>query len=283
MGTLRLHCPDLAAGRLVIRGAEAYHAAVTRRVHVGDRVILFDGAGCEASAEVSAAKPREITLSVATPALHVFDAPRRVTVAVASPKPERQPQLIEKCTELGVAAVWPVAAHRGVALPSSAGLDKWRRRTIEACKQCGRRWLPVISDTLPLSEVLRRSTEFDAAVMLHPTDRAESFVHFLRERWGGEDTPGHPPGHAKEAPLPRYHGNATPTHAAPGTSMVTPSRDSGPPRCPTLLVLIGPEGGWTDEELAQARTRGVAVVRLGGTILRTETAAMVACALAVFV
>lgn len=46
-----------------------------------------------------------------------------------------------------------------------------------------------------------------------------------------------------------------------------------------VLLAIGPEGGWTDEELAFLRETGWAAASLGDTILRAETAAIVACAL----
>jgi len=46
-----------------------------------------------------------------------------------------------------------------------------------------------------------------------------------------------------------------------------------------VLYLIGPEGGWTDAELESAQTSGFALVGLGPTILRSETAAVVATAL----
>lgn len=41
-----------------------------------------------------------------------------------------------------------------------------------------------------------------------------------------------------------------------------------------LTVIIGSEGGWSDEELDQARTDGVPLITLGGRILRAETAAI---------
>jgi len=46
-----------------------------------------------------------------------------------------------------------------------------------------------------------------------------------------------------------------------------------------VLYMIGPEGGWTDEELVFAQQRGFALVGLGGTRLNTKTAAVVATAL----
>ncbi len=45
-----------------------------------------------------------------------------------------------------------------------------------------------------------------------------------------------------------------------------------------LALLVGPEGGWTEEELALAVSRGVSPVGLGATTLRADTAAVVALA-----
>jgi 16S rRNA (uracil1498-N3)-methyltransferase len=46
-----------------------------------------------------------------------------------------------------------------------------------------------------------------------------------------------------------------------------------------LTALVGPEGGWEDEEVERARRHGWAVVTLGGRTLRAETAAVAVCAL----
>jgi 16S rRNA (uracil1498-N3)-methyltransferase len=47
-----------------------------------------------------------------------------------------------------------------------------------------------------------------------------------------------------------------------------------------VAFAVGPEGGWTDDELAQFEAAGWQSVTLGGTILRAETAAMAALAVA---
>jgi 16S rRNA (uracil1498-N3)-methyltransferase len=53
-----------------------------------------------------------------------------------------------------------------------------------------------------------------------------------------------------------------------------------PPFSTEVALAIGPEGGWADEELAWFRETGWAAASLGNTILRAETAAIVAIALA---
>ena len=58
------------------------------------------------------------------------------------------------------------------------------------------------------------------------------------------------------------------------------SKREAPPEGPPLsvLVLVGPEGGWTKEEEESILTCGFEAASLGKNILRTETAAI--CALA---
>ncbi|MBI4991837.1 MAG: 16S rRNA (uracil(1498)-N(3))-methyltransferase [Candidatus Harrisonbacteria bacterium] len=51
------------------------------------------------------------------------------------------------------------------------------------------------------------------------------------------------------------------------------------PKPYTLNVLVGPEGGWTEQELKVAKENGVKIVSLGSRVLRTETAGMVAVAI----
>ena len=61
-----------------------------------------------------------------------------------------------------------------------------------------------------------------------------------------------------------------------GYSLIS-ALDRAPPD--RVIALIGSEGGWTDEEIAQARDTGWKIVTLGGRTLRAETAAIVAAAL----
>jgi len=46
-----------------------------------------------------------------------------------------------------------------------------------------------------------------------------------------------------------------------------------------ISVFVGPEGGFTPDEVEVARAAGLRIISLGGRILRAETAAIAACAL----
>ena len=53
----------------------------------------------------------------------------------------------------------------------------------------------------------------------------------------------------------------------------------GQPPPPTISLFVGPEGGYTEEEVANARSVGARVVSLGPRVLRAETASLVFAAL----
>ena len=54
-------------------------------------------------------------------------------------------------------------------------------------------------------------------------------------------------------------------------------RHMPPPK--DIALMVGPEGGWAEEEVVRAREEGFYPVGLGGRTLRTETAAIAACAI----
>jgi 16S rRNA (uracil1498-N3)-methyltransferase len=70
---------------------------------------------------------------------------------------------------------------------------------------------------------------------------------------------------------------------AAASKIMFAEREGGPLRPalsgPPVLYLVGPEGGWTDAEMAEARKAGFRLVSLGASILKAETAAIVGGAL----
>lgn len=60
----------------------------------------------------------------------------------------------------------------------------------------------------------------------------------------------------------------------PGAAHSLASALSAQPGLPAVTLLVGPEGGWSDEEYALACTHGVQAIRFGSRVLRTETAGL---------
>ena len=229
----RFYAPtDLTQSTVELSGPEAHHLAVVLRLGPGDRVVLFDGEGTEADAEITSVSRKAVQLA---PGELQRDPPSAQTVilAAAAPKGERFRWLVEKATELGVSRLVPLETERSVVEPGAGKLEKLRQVVIAACKQCGCNRLMQLDPPL-------RWTEFNA-----------------REASDGRLLVAHPGGRPARAV---FGGNASPD--------------------PCLLLAVGPEGGFTEAEIALAINVGASVVSLGPRILRIETAALAFAALA---
>ena len=109
-----------AGAAVTLSTEESQHAIRVMRLQVGERVMLFDGRGTEAEAEVIELGRNRCELQVQASHLISREPPREVDLAIALPKPDRARELIERLTELGVKSVTPVIAQRTQRPPSSS-------------------------------------------------------------------------------------------------------------------------------------------------------------------
>src|SRR6516164_3105900 len=124
----------LAPGPIQFGGPEARHLATVCRLRPGDALTLFNGDGREYPARVLHVSKRDVTVEITG-----VETPHRehgflLEVAAALPKGDRAQFLIEKLTELGVAAFIPLQASRSVVHPRETKLDRLQRHVIEASK-----------------------------------------------------------------------------------------------------------------------------------------------------
>jgi 16S rRNA (uracil1498-N3)-methyltransferase len=158
-------------GEVVLDGAEGRHAADVRRVRAGEVVLVGDGAGTRARAEVTAVERARVTCRVlerrveAPPAL-------RVVLAQALVKGDRGELAVELATEAGVDAVVPWRAERCVARwdegqRGAKALARWRSTAREAAKQARRARIPDVAE--PASTAQLAGWGADAVLLLEAT------------------------------------------------------------------------------------------------------------------
>lgn len=254
----------VAGDVLTLTGPEARHAVSVRRLRTGERVDLVDGAGlrlvCEAMRPGAPAagdrqdrpdrpdRPRRsggsdrLTVRVLE-RVEEPEPPVRLALVQAPAKGGRDEQAVETATEVGVDLVVPWRAGRCVSVwngpRATRGRARWEATAREAAKQARRARVPRVESD--------RSTRELAAWVRGVTD-AGGAVLVLHEEAG------------------------TPIGAA-----ALPEPGDG--RAPVLAVVVGPEGGIGEEEVAALEGAGARAVRLGPHVMRTASAGPVALAL----
>lgn len=146
-------------------------------------------------------------------------------------------ELVERAEEMGVQELWVLETKRTVAKMHSEAKERarrrWERIVVEAAKQSGSPVLTEVIGPISFEEALNEKLESsDRAYLFHPGTRSLPFSGFVEELRWAG---------AKEV-----------------------SR--------SVTLFFGPEGGFSEDEVRLAESRGIQKVSLGDSILRLETA-----------
>ncbi len=250
----RVLCHELPKPQkpIPVDSEEAAHLHQVLRLRDGSPVIAMDGRGKAIAARyfIRDRKPwLEATESVPSEQRSAHEEHGKLVLEVAVIKGDAMSWVIEKAVEMGAHRLVPVvSAHAVVQVDKKGGehfVERWQRIADQALKQCERLHRMQVDAPVTLDELLRRPLSPNAQRLVALEPKA---------RHG----------------MPRP---ARPMSAALFRSDKTPH------------ILIGPEGGWSQQELelfaAEARASKLESVDLGPLVLRAETAAVftLGCAL----
>jgi 16S rRNA (uracil1498-N3)-methyltransferase len=264
---------DLAADLIVLTGAEGRHAATVRRIRPGERADVTDGQGLLAECVVTAARAGQVELRVqARREVPVPDP--LITVVQAIPKGERAELAVETMTEVGVDVIVPWQAERCVARwpadRAPKALGRWRSAAREAAKQARRARVPEVTGLASSADVAARISAAAFAIVLEPDAGVALSQLALAQPTGSQPTGSQPTGSQPTG--------SQPTGSQPG---VPGPEKLSPPPLPVsgdIILIVGPEGGISPDELTAFTDAGATSARLGESVLRTSTAGAVAAA-----
>lgn len=152
------HVPT--SGVVTLDGPEGRHAADVRRVQPGEVILVGDGAGTRARAEVVEVGRGHVAARIDEVRTEPSSGPR-ITLAQALAKGDRGELAVELATEAGIDAIIPWRADRCVTRwddgPRGAkALAKWRSTATEAAKQSRRARIPEVSEPLTTPQLAQR-------------------------------------------------------------------------------------------------------------------------------
>lgn len=234
MRTIRCHVdqPLAPGGVATLSETATGHLVRVLRLGVGDAIVLFNGDGHDFAARLVSVGKRGAEAEVTDARPVANESPLRITLAQGIARGEKMDWVLQKGTELGVAAFAPVSTDRTEvkldAERAAKRLAHWQGILVSACEQCGRARLPRLAEPLSLA-AYAAAEPAPMKLVLDPT--AELGLH-----------------------------------------------DLSLPAAAEVALLVGPEGGLSERDLATARAAGFKGLRLGPRILRTETAGVAAIA-----
>ncbi|WP_348231642.1 RsmE family RNA methyltransferase [Trichocoleus sp. DQ-U1] len=266
--------------QIILTAEQQHYLSRVLRLREGDRFIAMDGQGHWWLAKLEANQGQLLEpISVQT------ELPCSITLMVALPK-NGFDEVVRYSTELGVVAIAPVVSDRTLPNPSPQKLERWRRIAQEAAEQSERQIVPTILEPVSFSAALSSLKSHCSSIKNKDKDKnyicvargdsphlLDCLIHLFPQETS--TSPPTPPlvGEGSPAPL-SLQGKGAGELGFSGTADELKNPGQG-----TIVIAIGPEGGWTPAEVEQAIAADFQPVSLGRRVLRAVTAPMVALSL----
>ena len=228
---------DESNGYINITGGDVRHIVNVLRAAPGDAIVISDGLGTDYDAVIEQTGKDAVLARITEKRRNITEPRMNITLFQGIPKSDKMDFIIQKCVELGVSRIVPVATARtavkicGAPGGATSKTERWRRIALESAKQCDRGIIPAVEEPVMFNRALELAEGCSLKILPYEEEKTRSFRAFLRALPQGTDS--------------------------------------------RVAVFIGPEGGFDPAEVEEASRSGFETVSLGPRILRTETAGMV--------
>ncbi|MCL5781880.1 MAG: 16S rRNA (uracil(1498)-N(3))-methyltransferase [Patescibacteria group bacterium] len=212
------------------------------RLKSGDNLVLFDGSGSDFVCRITDISKERAALHIEEVVASKYMPMRKISLYASVIKKDKFEWIVEKATELGVSDIIPILSDRSEK--KDVNMDRLNKIAVEAGEQCGRGNVPII----------------------HPVETLDTLISQVALEGATRDSGYNAVFHTDADILPR---------SGLGTKIK-------PLNMSDIGIFIGPEGGWTDREIAMFRDANIDIRGLDRQILRAETAAIVALSLFCF-
>lgn len=231
------YTPDIASNTYTLNEEESKHCVRVLRLNNGETIRLIDGKGGFFKAEITDANPKKCSVKIIESKLEFEKRNFNLHIAIAPTKNmDRLEWFLEKATEIGIDEVSLINCDNSER--TIVKIERLNKVAISAMKQSLKAYLPLINELIDFKKIIASSKNF----------KGEKFIAHC-----------HSPLFLKLAKTSvRLHLK----------SIYSKGKD--------VLVLIGPEGDFSLEEVKLAKDNDFIEISLGKSRLRTETAALYA-------
>ena len=165
-----IHAPLQIGCEIDLDRESVRHLLQVLRMKPGASLILFNGDGRDYNGQLLECTRKSARVAISD---HSDEEPLpvlEINLGLGLSKGERMDFAVQKSVELGVSCITPLLTEHSAVRLSTERLENrmehWKRVSLAACEQSGRRRLPRVSDTLALSKWLSQTEHLDSTAIL---------------------------------------------------------------------------------------------------------------------
>ena len=235
---------------------ETHHLRRVLHMKEGMKCILFDQEGNECLGVIEGFGLDSTQVKLIEPIMRNSETGFKLSVAQAIPQDRKMDDIVQKSAELGIDKLIPLITERTIVRIKENQFQKvnerWNRILNQAAKQSRVSKLPQIKPITSFKDLISTHSECDHIFLLHPSKEAKPIRTALSVipakagiQSGSLDSS---PSLRLDRAGSRFRGNDK------------------------ILLIIGPEGGFSDQEVKLAESKGAELISMGREIMRTDTA-----------
>lgn len=184
MSRFFITCNMIENGVVSLSEEDSQHLARVLRAKIGEEITLCDDSGMEHTAKISEITKKLVKAVITGTCENKSEPKVKVVLFQGLPKGSKMEFIIQKCVEIGVHSIVPVATSRAVVkLSEEKGKGKeerWNKIAQEAAKQSSRGVVPKVEGLISFEEAVERAKEFDLAVIPYEKQEGNSLKAVLR-------------------------------------------------------------------------------------------------------
>jgi 16S rRNA (uracil1498-N3)-methyltransferase len=236
MSVFFIHSKQISGHVLQIADSLAKHIGGALRHRAGDQIFVVDEQRVGYVVELAEVKPNRIVGKILEVKMQAPPSPLNIILGQGILKAKKMDWILQKAVELGVSRIIPLVTERTVVEPKP-----------ERANTQHRRWQEI------LKEAAQQTGRWEIPEMDYPIP----LLNFIKKS-------------------PHYDLALMPWEGETQNNIKQSLREALAlnPRLHHILVLIGPEGGFSEQEVVMAKRYQIISVTLGWRILRAETACL---------
>ena len=218
---------------------EVHHASKVLRLKEGEKVEVSDGEKFEYTCRITNVEKEEIELEILEKKECESESKNKYHLFQGMPKQGKLDDIVQKSIELGVYSVTPIYMKRSIVTKTSKDEKKTERLNtiaLSAAKQSKRGIVPKVNKAIPFADVIKDLEAMDLIIFPYEEEKGKNIKELLT--------------------------------VVTEKDILMSGKESD------IGIIIGPEGGFAEEEVKRLISIAATPVTLGNRILRTETASI---------
>ncbi len=174
--------------KIIIDGEDASHISRVLRCHVGEEIWVCNSENIDYRCEIVSIEKEKVEVHILETVPCEAEPKTKITLYQGLPKAEKMEWIIQKCVELGVDTIVPVATERCIVKldkKEAKKIERWSKIAESAAKQSGRGKIPTIQPVCSFTQAILEAAQKDGGIIPYENEKNHGIRQFA-EKFSGE-------------------------------------------------------------------------------------------------